>query len=75
MSRSDAAERIRALGGNVSGSVSRKTHYVISGPGAGTKLEEARALDVPVRDEREFIEMLGGSGGSADAAASQPTLL
>ena len=61
MSRGEAQERIRALGGNVSSSVSRKTDLVIAGPGAGSKLEEATALGVPVIDEAEFLRMLGGN--------------
>lgn len=60
MSRNEAAEKIRALGGNVSGSVSRKTHAVIAGPGAGSKLDEARALGVAVLDETQFLALLGG---------------
>ena len=61
MSRGEAAEKIRALGGNVSSSVSRKTSYVVAGPGAGSKLAEAQALGVAVIDESKFIEMLGGT--------------
>ncbi len=60
MSRNEAAEKIRALGGSVSGSVSRKTHGVIAGPGAGSKLDEARALGVTVLDEAQFLALLGG---------------
>ena len=60
MSRNEAAEKIRAFGGNVSGSVSRKTHCVVAGPGAGSKLDEARALGVTVLDEAQFLALLGG---------------
>lgn len=60
MSRNEAAEKIRARGGNVSGSVSRKTDYVIAGPGAGSKLDDARALGVTVIDEAQFLTMLDG---------------
>jgi DNA ligase (NAD+) len=59
MSRNEAAEKIRVRGGNVSSSVSRKTDYVIAGPGAGSKLEDARQLGVTVIDEAQFREMLG----------------
>ncbi len=65
MSRNEASEKIRALGGNVSGSVSRKTSCVVAGPGAGSKLDEARSLGVTVLDEAQFIAMLTGSGGTA----------
>ena len=59
MSRNEAAEKIRALGGNVSGSVSRKTHCVIAGPGAGSKLDDAARLGITVIDEREFLKRIG----------------
>jgi len=58
MSRNEAAEKIRALGGSISGSVSGKTNYVVAGPGAGSKLEDARALSITVLDETQFFEML-----------------
>lgn len=57
LSRNEAAEKIRAAGGNVSGSVSRKTSYVVAGPGAGSKLEEARALGVAVLEEAQFMAL------------------
>jgi DNA ligase (NAD+) len=72
MSRNEAAEKIRGLGGNVSSSVSRKTDYVVAGPGAGSKLDDARALGVAVLDETGFLEML--SSGSRSAAPAQADL-
>ncbi len=61
MSRGEAQEKIRSLGGNVSSSVSKKTDFVIAGPGAGSKLEEARELSVRILDEAEFLALLGGN--------------
>jgi len=61
MSRNEAAEKIRALGGNVASSVSRKTHALIAGPGAGSKLEEARTLGISVLDEAQFLALLAAS--------------
>jgi len=56
--RKEAGERIQALGGKVSGSVSKKTSYVIAGEAAGSKLRKAQELDVPILDEAAFIAML-----------------
>jgi DNA ligase (NAD+) len=70
MARNEASERIRALGGNVSGSVSRKTNYVVAGPGAGSKLEDAQSLGVKVLNEEQFLEMLADAGGPNSAPAT-----
>jgi DNA ligase (NAD+) len=59
MSRDEAKEKIRSLGGDVPGSVSKKTSYVVAGEEAGTKLDKARELGVPVLTEAEFIRMIG----------------
>ena len=58
-SRDEIAELIRARGGKVSGSVSKKTSFVLAGEDAGSKLGKARKLGVRVLDERDFREMLG----------------
>ena len=52
------ARRDRGQGAQGAGSVSKKTDYVVAGEDAGSKLERARALGVPVLEEKEFIEML-----------------
>ena len=56
--RKEAGERIQALGGKVSGSVSKKTSYVVAGEAAGSKLRKAQELDIPILDESAFIAML-----------------
>lgn len=58
MSRDEAKAEIRALGGDVSGSVSKKTSYVVAGEEAGSKLNAARDLGVPVLTEAEFLRMI-----------------
>ena len=62
MSREAAAERIVALGGKVSGSISRKTTGLIVGRDAGSKLEKARALGVPELDEAAFLALIMPAG-------------
>ena len=57
-SRKEAGERIQALGGKVSGSVSKKTSYVIAGEAAGSKLRKAQELEIPILDEASFLAML-----------------
>lgn len=63
MSRDEAKEKARALGADVSESVSAKTSYVVAGPGAGSKLEKAKKLGVRVLNEAEFLGMLNGAKG------------
>ncbi len=60
MTREEAAAKIEAAAGKVSGSVSKKTSYVLAGAEAGSKLEKAQSLGVPVIDEAEFLRMLKG---------------
>lgn len=60
LTREEAKEKIEAAGGKVSGSVSKKTHYVVAGEEAGSKLDKAQKLGVPVMDEAGLLEMLKG---------------
>lgn len=57
LKREEAAAKIEALGGKVSGSVSKKTDYVLAGDDAGSKLEKAQKLNVKIIDEAEFLKM------------------
>ena len=57
MTREEAAAKIEALGGKVSGSVSRKTDFLLAGAEAGSKLDKAQKLGVKTIDEREFLIM------------------
>lgn len=61
LKREEAEQKILAAGGKVSGSVSKKTSYVLAGAEAGSKLEKAQALGVPVIDEAAFLQLLGGA--------------
>jgi len=60
MSREQAQEALVARGARVSASVSKKTGFVVAGSEAGSKLEKARELGVPVLDEQQFLALLGG---------------
>ena len=58
MSRGEAAALVKTLGAKVTGSVSKKTTWVVAGPGAGSKLQKAESLGVAVMDEAAFVDLL-----------------
>jgi len=60
LSRAEAARRIEAAGGAVTGSVSKKTAAIVAGEEPGSKLEKAKQLGVPVWDEAELLHRLDG---------------
>lgn len=63
LSRTDAKQKLEAMGAKVTGSVSAKTDYVIAGEKAGSKLTKAEQLGISVLTEAEWIEMMGDMNG------------
>jgi DNA ligase (NAD+) len=61
MSRDDAKAKLEVLGAKVAGSVSKKTDYVVAGAEAGSKLDKARELGVPILDEQGLMQLLKGN--------------
>ena len=61
-SRSNAKEMVEKIGARASGSVSSKTDFLIAGPGAGSKLDKAKELDIPILSEVDFLEMMKENG-------------
>lgn len=70
LSRDEAKEAIITRGGKAAGSVSKNTSYVVAGEAAGTKLDKAEALGIPVLDEEAFQRLL--TAGPAAFAAAEP---
>jgi DNA ligase (NAD+) len=60
ISRDEAKDMVHDLGAKASGSVSSKTDYVIAGEDAGTKLQKAGELNIPILSEKEFLDLIGG---------------
>lgn len=71
-SRSEIEELIRKNGGKAGKSVSKKTDYVLAGTAAGSKLDNARKLGVPVLTEDEFLELIGEPAEMRDPDAPEP---
>ncbi len=67
MTRNEAAARIKALGGKVTGSVSSRTNFLVAGEKAGSKLRKAEQLGVEVLDQAGFEELLAPPRGDSDA--------
>ncbi|MFK4132151.1 NAD-dependent DNA ligase LigA [Pseudomonas luteola] len=61
-SRKDAEDILESLGAKISGSVSKKTHVLVAGPGAGSKLDKATSSGVPVWSEDQLVDMLRKHG-------------
>jgi DNA ligase (NAD+) len=60
MGRDEAKDKLEALGAKVAGSVSKKTSYVVAGAEAGSKLDKAQSLGVPVLDDAGLAVLLNG---------------
>lgn len=69
LSRDQAKDMLEALGAKVAGSVSKKTHCVVAGAEAGSKLDKAQELGIKVLDEAGLLALVAESGGAAPSAA------
>ena len=72
LEREQAREMIEAAGGKVAGSVSKKTSYVVAGEQAGSKLERARELGVPVIDQHALQQLLQGLASETPTTDIEP---
>ncbi|MDF7807827.1 NAD-dependent DNA ligase LigA [Pontiellaceae bacterium B12219] len=71
MTRDEAGDKIKARGGKVSGSVSKKTSYLVAGEAAGSKLTKAEKLGVTILNEEQLIALLGSDEDLTDKKAGQ----
>ncbi len=72
-SREEAENAVRGAGGKPAGSVSKKTDYVVAGPGAGSKLQKATELGIPVLDADGFRRLLAGEAADPGSGAGGGT--
>ena len=68
MKRADATKAAEAAGAKVGGSVTKNTHILVAGPGAGAKEEDAKAKGVEIWTEAQFTSAIGGGGGGVSSA-------
>jgi DNA ligase (NAD+) len=71
MTREEGGAKIRARGGKVGSTVSKKTSYLVTGESAGSKLAKAEALGVTILNEEQFIALLGSDENLKDQQAGQ----
>jgi len=71
MTRDEAGDKIKARGGKVSSSVSKKTSYLVAGEAAGSKLTKAESLGVTILNEEQLIALLGSDEAVSDKKAGQ----
>ncbi len=71
MTRDEAGDKIKARGGKVSSSVSKKTSYLVAGEAAGSKLTKAESLGVTILNEEQLLALLGSDDSVEDRAAGQ----
>jgi len=72
LTREDAKEKIEAAGGKTAGSVSKKTSYVVAGEEAGSKLDKAQELKIPVIDEAQLVGLLQSHPGESRTEVKPP---